>query len=403
VKINSRTAAGLKLPANASDVIHFDSELVGFGCRIRRGTDGKVRKSFVVQYRRGRQTRRIKLDATNALTAEQARAAARTILAQVALGDDPQADRLGRRDARSLRSVVVEYLAAKQDTVRPATYRAAAAYLTGSAYFGPLHTTAIDQITRADIAGRLVVISRESSANTASLCRAKLGALFTWAIQMGLTEANPTVGTIRPEGGKARERVLTDDELAAVWRACQDDDHGRIVRLLMLTACRRQEVGGMTWSEVDQDGVWTIPGNRTKNHREHALPLPAAALAIITAVPRMVDRDHLFGVRGEGFRRWSAGKAALDERAGVAAWTLHDIRRSVATRMADLGVQPHIVETILNHQSGHKDGVAGTYNRSIYEAEVRAALAMWCDHVTALVSGKPRKITAIRPARKRAA
>jgi integrase len=397
MKINSRTVAALKLPANAADVIHFDSELVGFGCRVRRGADGKVRKSFIVQYRRGKQTRRIKLDTANALTAEQARAAAKAILAKVALGDDPQADRHGRRDARSLRSVVDEYLAAKRSSVRPATYRALHAYLTGGVYFGPLHGMLLDQITRADIAGRLVVISRENGPNTALLCRAKLGALFTWAMQMGLVEANPVIGTIRPEGSKARERVLTDAEVAKVWRACGDDDHGRIVRLLTLTACRRQEVGGMAWSEIDfERGIWTVPGERSKNHREHTLPLSAPALAIIATVPRMVGRDHLFGVRGEGFRRWSAGKAALDALAGVAEWTLHDLRRTCATRLADLGVQPHVIETVLNHQSGHKNGVAGTYNRSSYTNEVRAALALWADHIAALVSGKPRKIATMR-------
>jgi integrase len=398
MKINSRTVAVLKLPANAADVIHFDSELVGFGCRLRRGADGKVRKSYVVQYRRGKQTRRIKLDAGNALSAEQARAAAKTILAKVALGDDPQAERLGRRDARSLRSVVDEYLAARQPNLRPGSYRGLHAYLTGS-YLRPLHTTAIDQITRADVAGRLVVITREHSSNVAAHARAKMSALFTWAMAMGFVESNPVIGTIRPEGGKARKRVLTDDELAKVWRACQDDDHGRIVRLLVLTGCRRQEVGGATWTEFDFDrGIWTIPGARSKNHHAHTLPLPAQALAIIAAVPRIVDRDYLFGVRAEGFLRWADGKAALDARAGVADWVLHDIRRTVATRMADLGVAPHVIEAILNHQSGHKSGIAGTYNRSSYANETRAALALWADHVTALVSGRPRKITAMRRA-----
>jgi integrase len=133
------------------------------------------------------------------------------------------------------------------------------------------------------------------------------------------------------------------------------------------------------------------------------LPLSASALAIISAVPRMVDRDHLFGVRREGFRCWSTGKAALDQRAGIAEWTLHDLRRTCATRLADLGVQPHVIEQILNHVSGHKAGPAGIYNRSSYANEVRAALALWSDHVGALTTGKPRKVTTMRAARKHAA
>jgi integrase len=106
--------------------------------------------------------------------------------------------------------------------------------------------------------------------------------------------------------------------------------------------------------------------------------------------------DKLVPLRAEGFLRWADGKAALDARAGVADWVLHDIRRTVATRMADLGVAPHVIEAILNHQSGHKSGIAGTYNRSSYANETRAALALWADHVTALVSGRPRKIAAMR-------
>ena len=154
------------------------------------------------------------------------------------------------------------------------------------------------------------------------------------------------------------------------------------------------------WSEIDTErGTWTLPAERSKNGRAHSLPLPAAALAIITAVPRMVDRDHLFGVRGDGFVRWSQAKAALDARVGVAAWTLHDIRRTAATRMADLGVAPHVVEQILNHQTGTRNAIARKYNKSVYEREVHAALALWSDHIAALTSGKPRKIAAMRVAR----
>ena len=120
-------------------------------------------------------------------------------------------------------------------------------------------------------------------------------------------------------------------------------------------------------------------------------------LAIIKDVPRMAGRDQLFGQRANGFTGWSRGKAALDARSRVKNWTTHDIRRSVATRMADLGIGPHIIEQILNHQSGHKSGVAGIYNRSSYEREVRAALALWEDHIRTLVAGGKRKIIPYAP------
>jgi integrase len=124
--------------------------------------------------------------------------------------------------------------------------------------------------------------------------------------------------------------------------------------------------------------------------------LPEAAWQIVRSVPHLAHGDQLFSIRGaQGFGRWAEGKAALDRRLGDAMmepWTLHDIRRSVATKMADMGIQPHIIEQILNHQSGHKSGVAGIYNRSSYEREVKTALATWADHVRVLAEGGERKV-----------
>ena len=117
-----------------------------------------------------------------------------------------------------------------------------------------------------------------------------------------------------------------------------------------------------------EQGTWTLPAARSKNDRAHTLPLLPSMLAIIKAVPRMAGRDQLFGARGGGFTGWSRGKAVLDERSGVKDWTTHDIRRTVATRMADLGIMPHVIEQILNHQSGHKAGPAGIYNKSSLRA-----------------------------------
>jgi integrase len=196
--------------------------------------------------------------------------------------------------------------------------------------------------------------------------------------------------------------VLSDVELAAIWRGCGDDDFGRITRLLILMPSRRSEIGGIRWSsEIEplERGLWTLPAERSKNGRAHTLPLMPMALDIIKAVPKMVSRDYLFGARGDGYTRWADGKAALDKRSGVTGWVLHDIRRTVATRMADLGVQPHIIEQILNHVSGHKAGPAGIYNRSTYDREVRAALALWHDRVRTLIEGGERKLVPYIPAK----
>jgi integrase len=128
------------------------------------------------------------------------------------------------------------------------------------------------------------------------------------------------------------------------------------------------------------------------------LPLPEAAWQIVDAVPQIAGRDQLFGSRSKsGMNGWNEVKRALDARLGdgVAPWMLHDLRRTTATRLADLGVQPHVIEAILNHHSGHRSGVAGIYNRSSYQREVTAALALWADHVRALVEGGKRKIVAL--------
>ncbi len=207
---------------------------------------------------------------------------------------------------------------------------------------------------------------------------------------------------------KARDRVLSDAELAEIWRYCPDDDYGRILRLLMLTGQRRGEVAGIKWSEISEDlATWKLPAERVKNGRDHAVPLAPTAIEIIQAVPRDRQRDLLFGRGPCGFSGWGKPKMQLDARinaarkkAGakpIAPWTVHDARRSVATGLGNLGIQPHIIEAALNHVSGHKRGVAGTYNKSTYGREVRDALLLWDSHVTALLTGKKSKIVAFPP------
>jgi integrase len=393
MKLSAKTVAALKLDGKR-DVIHFDDQLSGFGYRLRAGAGGKVLRSWVVQYRRGGASRRLLLGSAEVLSAEQARTMAKKALGLIANGADPQADKADRRDKDkvTLRAVIDEYLAAKQPQVRRRTLVEIRRYLT--VYCRPLHGMPVDAVTRKDIATRLVAIGREHGSITAARTRAALSAFFTWAMQMGIVEANPVLGTAKPQDTTPRDRVLSDAELAAIWRACGDDDFGRIVRLLILMPCRRSEIGGMRWDElVDLErGLWTLPAERSKNGRAHTLPLLPMALTIIKAVPRMATRDHLFGVRANGFTRWEDSKAAVDARSGVTGWVLHDIRRTVATKMADLGVPPHVIEQVLNHVSGHKSGVAGIYNRSSYEREVRSALALWHDHVRTLIEGGERKI-----------
>jgi integrase len=394
MNLTAKIIAGLKL-GERSDLIAFDDQLPGFGYRLRRGAGGKLLKSFVAQYRHAGATRRVLLGPGETLSLEQARRAAKKVLAKAALGEDVQATRNERRakDRQTMPHVVSEYLAAKEWA--PKTRAEVSRYLTDARYFGALHRLPVDKVTRKDVAAALIAIGRERGNTTAAVARGVLSAFFSWAMQMGLAESNPVVGTVRHEIA-SRDRVLSDDEIAAVWKASGDDDFGRIVRLLILTACRRSEIGAMCWNEFDGEaGTWTLPKERSKTGHSLTLPLMPSMMEIFTAVPRQMDRDQLFGERADGFTQWSAAKRELDGRLEIEPWRLHDLRRSAASKLGDLGIAPHVVERILGHQSGHRAGTAGVYNKSDYRREVAAALALWHDHIKSLISGK-RKVVALR-------
>jgi integrase len=392
MKLDAKTVAALGL-AGKRDLIVFDEELPGFGFRLRASGD-RVRRSWIAQYRAAGRTRRVLIGSAEKVAPPDARKAARKILAEVALGGDPQGTKAAvrREAARTVRSVVDSYLEARQPELRPGSYRIARLYLTGP-YFRPLHALAVGNVTRADVAAAIRAIAGKHSAMTAAAARRAISTFFGWAIAEGLlgNGANPVDGSFCPDGPAARDRVLSGDELVAVWRACPDDDFGKIARLLILLGSRRQEVGGMRWSELDLDaGTWSLPAARAKNGRTHTIALPPAALDILRSVPRST-RDTLFGDRaGVGFTNWTTCKQRLDHRLGgaVKPWRLHDLRRSTATGMADLGIEPHHIEAVLNHFGGHRAGVAGVYNRASYATEVARALQRWAEHVEQLVSGR---------------
>lgn len=399
-KLDRATVAGLKDDDGKGKIV-FDSELTGFGVRVRTDSQGRLRRNWIIQYRIGKQQRRTKLGDFPTVSDVAARKKAKELLAKVQLGQDPQAEKDAEREAASttLKSVVDEYLQMKRHAVQTGSYRASSyrvteLYLTG-AYFKPLHSTPIDAVTRKAIATRLNAITIASGAPTASRCRAALTAFYTWSMTQGLAEANPCIGTANPDSAPARDRVLSNVELARLWHACQDDDFGRIIKLLMLTGCRREEIAGLRWSEIFDDmSAINLPKERTKNKNAHTVPLATLAAEIIASIPRRVDRDFVFGERSTGgFTGWWKAQRALEARLGeIAEWHPHDIRRSVATGMADLGVEPHYIEAVLNHRSGHKAGVAGVYNRSKYANQIKAALGMWADHVRSLIDGNARKV-----------
>ena len=188
--------------------------------------------------------------------------------------------------------------------------------------------------------------------------RSKLSALFNWAISQGLIESNPVVGTIKHEE-KPRERVLSLPELVAIWHTLDDihtmTDFSAQIRLLMLTGQRRGEIGDLRWREVGDDAI-VLPGVRTKNGLQHTIPLSKPAQTILLARLRGHDDDFVFRRKNDGkvIASWHRRKASLNRALAkrghkLAPWVLHDLRRSVATHMGEMGILPHVIEAVLNH------------------------------------------------------
>lgn len=338
----------------------------------------------------GQKQRRVTIGNVEALDPDQARRAAKAILAKAHLGSDPQAAKTEAkaRAHLTLGATVETYLEFASRWQKPRTLVETSRYLRTS--WKPLHGLAIEKINRRTVALQLAELALANGPIAANRARIALSSFFTWAMREGLAETNSVVGTNRPTEERSRDRVLADEELARIWAACRDDDYGRIVRLLILTGQRREEVGGMAWDELDFDHArWSIPRERTKNGLPHEVPLSEAAIKILQSRPHREGRQLVFGEAGGPFQGWSKAKAALDKRirtsgSPLAPWRLHDIRRTVATRMADMGILPHVVEAVLNHSSGHKAGVAGVYNRATYAREKREALNLWAEHILAI-------------------
>jgi integrase len=294
--------------------------------------------------------------------------------------------------------VVVRYLAAKKERLRPATYKQAKYHF--AVLWQPLLSLPIDGVKRVTVAAHLQELTKKHGRTAAGRARTNLSALFSWAMKEGLCDVNPVITTNDPdEGIPPRDRVLSDQELVAVWKACGDDDHGRIVKLLILTAARRGEIGALKWSEVDDEGVLTIPGERTKNHRALVLPLPPLALEILRSTPRREGRDVVFADRGAGFGSWSYAKIALDGRITTALgkalppWTVHDLRRTARTGLGKIGVPPHIAELVINHAKGNLQAI---YDKHSYQPQIAQALVRWARHVRGLVEGRDSKIVPLR-------
>ncbi|WP_298352967.1 site-specific integrase [Rhodoblastus sp.] len=274
---------------------------------------------------------------------------------------------------------------------------------------------ALGEITRADVHDRLDAIVDRGSPIMAIRTFRAFGRLCSWAVERGIIAASPCDNVRAPASEQSRDRVLTDNELRAFWRACDQigKPFGPLAKILLLTGQRREEVGAMTWAELDLPArKWTIPKERAKNGVAHEVALSDAALALLAttdkierprekgalALPAFVftttGRTPVSGYSKAKEQLDAAMNAILKAEAGdefkePARWTFHDLRRTAASGMAGLGIAPHVVEAVLNHKSGTIKGVAAVYNRYSYADEKRAALDAWARRLDMIVSGKP--------------
>ena len=238
---------------------------------------------------------------------------------------------------------------------------------------------------------------------TANRARASLSALYAWWMKFDDTIlGNPVKGSHAEEENVARDRALSDAEAAAVWLAAPDNDFGKVIRLLLLTGCRRSEIGELKWSEVDLAArIITLPEARTKNKNRHVVPLTDQALEILQSQPRRLNNENVFGLGAHGFAGWGRAQDLIRKGATIAGeplprWTIHDTRRTVRTGLGKLGIEPHICEAVINHLPAK---LIRNYDTNKYEAQKRSALERWEAHLmVAIAQATGANVTPLRKA-----
>ncbi len=387
----------------------WDSHTRGFGLRLSAtGVQSWVVITRSLQAGQWKQ-QRVTLGSYPSMTLAEARKKAVEAMASAKKGDDPAAAVKAERTAlvdnsrNTFATVRAEFLAKYRGRQNrrpaPSTLREMTRALSADAFDAWIDAP-FANLTKRDLLDVLDGIVERGAETMANRTLAYLRLLFGWAAHRGIIDADPTAGIKKPGHETSRDRVLSLDELRVIWQATESDhtQFNAIVRLLLLTGARLREVAQLAWREIDTDArTWTLPGARAKNHREHIVPLSAPALAILEA-RRETQRalgtapKLAFTTTGETpFSGFSRGKSLLDARiakagAELVPWRLHDLRRSVATHMAEsLRIPPHVIEATLNHVSGAKAGVAGVYNRALHLDERRAALDAWADYLLRVV------------------
>ena len=381
------------LPTPSSDVIYWDAGCPGFGVKVTP----KGRKVFVVLYRTGgagSKLRKYTIGPYGRVTLHQARVAAQKVFAAKLEGRDLAAE---KGEAR--RRIVADRVEDLMETfiVQHVSQNRSAYEISrllrremGRSWTG----RSIHEITKRDVVEVISAIQQRGAPGTANKSLKVIKTFLRWCVGRAVLDRSPAEGVPLPAKVVARDRVLTDHELAQIILAARkmSGPYGGIVELLALTGQRREEVAGMPWGELDlHQRVWTLPKSRTKNAKEHALHLSEQSIAVLKRTT--VRGPFVFSILGiKPLRGFSLAKRQIDELSGVTGWRLHDLRRTCVSGMARLGIAPHVADKILNHQSGTISGVAAVYQRHEFLAERRQALDLWGSHVDKILSGVPGEI-----------
>jgi integrase len=359
-------------------------------------------RSWGLRYRRP-DGRTAKKTFPGTLTLAAARAAASAARLELERGADPAPQRLPIAAAyavdgsEAIEVAAAQFLELHSKKIRPKTLEQYTGILRNR-ILPAWRGRSITSIRRRDVIQLVEQIAADhpTLANRTVAVGSKF---YAWMMARDMVDVSPFVGVERPHEEKPRRNVVPDDALRALWIAGGElGAFGAALRMLILTGCRLQEVSRMTWSEIDlKRQLWTIPGSRTKNGREHEVPLSAQAIEVLEALPRRCE----FVFTADGRRPvsgWGCAKTSISTKAGIDAgsWRLHDLRRTAASGMQKLGTAVHVVEKALNHMSGTFSGITGTYQTHDYADEVTVALQKWGDRVARLVGGRPAEVVKLR-------
>lgn len=374
-------------------------------------------KSWAVRYRFKGKPKKHTLGTYPAIKLADARTLAAQVLTTVAEGRDPSEEKkqTKREAAEAVKddvaSAVTSFLNRyAEQHQRKASLKETKRYLENEAATA-WEGRSIKSITKRDVIDLLDAAVDRGATVTANRLLAAVRRFFNWCAERGIVDASPVAGIKAPTAEKSRDRILSDKELGLVWKGAESIDwpFGPFIHLLILTGQRRDEIAGMRWSEIDMaNATWTIPGDRTKNGKAHVVPLSPEAISLIEALPRMKDGEgdsaFVFSTTGKtAISGFSKAKAAVDkaitkllkgddeedanEPPTIPNWRLHDLRRTMASGMARLGVPVHVVEKLLNHTSGTFSGIVGVYQRHDFGNEKREAAEAWGKHVAQLITG----------------